>query len=146
MRASSKTCSPSGPPATARARVPSCRTPRRCDPWSAARSTPPSCSNASPEPRPVAPAVALGMALLFRAQSPRADHGDEATMTVQGDLSTIHLADLLQNIQVHGRNGTLSLSGDEGSAKIFFREGNIALLAADSRAPLVQMLASSGLV
>lgn len=67
-------------------------------------------------------------------------------MTVQGDLATIHLADLLQNIQVHGRTGTLALSGDNGSAKVFFREGNIALLATDSRAPLAQMLVSAGLV
>jgi tetratricopeptide (TPR) repeat protein len=86
------------------------------------------------------------MALRFKASGQSADHGDEANMTVQGDLSTIHLADLLQNIQVHGRTGTLALCGDEGSAKLFFRDGNIALLAADGRAPFVQMLASSGLV
>ncbi len=65
-------------------------------------------------------------------------------MTVSGDLATIDLADLLQNIQVHARTGTLSLESEEDSAKIFFRDGNIALLASDSRWPLVEMLVAGG--
>lgn len=67
-------------------------------------------------------------------------------MTVSGDLASIDLADLLQNIQVHNRTGTLTLRGENTTARVFFRDGNIALLGADDRAPLVETLVSSGLV
>ncbi|MEO6594488.1 MAG: DUF4388 domain-containing protein [Planctomycetota bacterium] len=65
-------------------------------------------------------------------------------MTVSGDLATIDLADLLQNIEVHSRTGVLSLSFEDTSAKIFFREGHVAMLAGDGRTPFVEMLVASG--
>jgi tetratricopeptide (TPR) repeat protein len=67
-------------------------------------------------------------------------------MTVSGDLATIDLADLLQNIQVHSRTGTLNLVSEEGEAKVFFRDGNIAMLSSDRRAPLADQLVAAGLV
>ncbi|MBL9080129.1 MAG: DUF4388 domain-containing protein [Planctomycetes bacterium] len=70
----------------------------------------------------------------------------EDHMTVSGDLATIDLADLLQNIQVHSRTGTLTLVSEEGEARVFFRDGNVAMLTADGRAPLVERLVASGLV
>lgn len=67
-------------------------------------------------------------------------------MTVSGDLATIDLADLLQNIQTHARTGTLALVSEEGQAKVFFREGNIAMLTSDGRVPFVERLVAAGLL
>lgn len=65
-------------------------------------------------------------------------------MVVSGDLSTIDLPDLFQNIEVHSRSGTLSLSGDNGSAQVCFRGGHVSALAADGRSPLADRLVAAG--
>ena len=39
-------------------------------------------------------------------------------MTVSGDLATIDLPDLLQNIQSHARTGTLALTGERGDMTV----------------------------
>ncbi|MBX3464593.1 MAG: DUF4388 domain-containing protein [Planctomycetes bacterium] len=67
-------------------------------------------------------------------------------MTVSGDLATIDLADLLQNIQVHARTGTLTLVSEEGRAQVFFRDGNVAMLQSDGRASLVERLVAAGVI
>lgn len=67
-------------------------------------------------------------------------------MTVSGDLASIDLADLLQNIQVHGRTGTLTLSGENNQARVFFRGGNIALLSSPERQSLADRLVSAGML
>lgn len=67
-------------------------------------------------------------------------------MTVSGDLATIDLADLLQNIQVHARTGTLTLRSEEGQSRVFFRDGNVAMLTSDGRASLVERLVAAGLL
>ncbi len=65
-------------------------------------------------------------------------------MTVSGDLATIDLPDLLQNIEVHGRTGTLSLSGENGAARICFRGGHVAALAGEWRASFGDRLVAAG--
>ncbi|MBZ0154059.1 MAG: DUF4388 domain-containing protein, partial [Planctomycetes bacterium] len=65
-------------------------------------------------------------------------------MTVSGDLATIDLADLLQNIEGHSRTGTLTLLSDAGEARLFFRDGRVAMLARDGRTPFVDMLVATG--
>lgn len=65
-------------------------------------------------------------------------------MTVSGDLATIDLADLLQNIQVHSRTGMLTLVSEEGEARVFFRDGNIAMMSSNRRAPLADQLVAAG--
>ena len=67
-------------------------------------------------------------------------------MTVSGDLSTIDLADLLQNIQVHSRTGTLKLVSDDGNASVFFRDGNVALMTSDGRVSLAERLVATGML
>ena len=67
-------------------------------------------------------------------------------MTVSGDLSTIDLADLLQNIQVHSRTGTLKLVSDDGNAAVFFRDGNVALMTSDGRVSLAERLVATGML
>lgn len=83
-------------------------------------------------------------ALATVPMEPRAIHDGGSTMTVSGDLATIDLADLLQNIETHRRTGTLSLASEDGKAQIFFRDGHVALLARDGRTPLVEMLVATG--
>lgn len=65
-------------------------------------------------------------------------------MTVSGDLATIDLADLLQNIEAHGRTGTLALHSDADEAQLFFRAGRVALLSRPGRMPLVDLLVATG--
>ncbi len=67
-------------------------------------------------------------------------------MTVSGDLATIDLADLLQNIQVHARTGTLTLRSEDGQSKVFFRDGNVAMLASDGRVSLPERLVAAGVL
>ena len=67
-------------------------------------------------------------------------------MTVSGDLSTIDLADLLQNIESHSRTGTLSLRSEAGDASLFFRDGRVAMLQRPNRPSLVDMLVATGQV
>lgn len=65
-------------------------------------------------------------------------------MTVSGDLATMNLSDLLQNIHSNGKSGTMTLVSEEGTAKVFFSKGNIAMLTTDCRPPLVEMLVAAG--
>lgn len=65
-------------------------------------------------------------------------------MTVAGDLSTIDLPDLLQNIESHGRTGTLRLTGEHGAAHVLFRDGHLMALAADWRKSLGERLVATG--
>lgn len=68
-------------------------------------------------------------------------------MTLQGDLSTLDLADLLQNLERHARTGLLSIEAEEGRAtRMYFRDGKLALLATDERPELVDVLVASGAV
>jgi len=61
-------------------------------------------------------------------------------MTVTGDLSTIDLADLLQDIESHSRTGTLRQRSEAGDASLFFRDGRVAMLQRPNRPSLVDML------
>jgi tetratricopeptide (TPR) repeat protein len=65
-------------------------------------------------------------------------------MGVSGDLATIDLADLLQNIEAHARTGTLTLRGEDGDALLFFRKGQVALLMRPDRPPLAEALVAAG--
>lgn len=67
-------------------------------------------------------------------------------MTLQGDLSTLDLADLLQNMELHGRTGMLSIEGEEGNTQMYFQDGRLALLNTDERPSLVDVLVASGAV
>jgi tetratricopeptide (TPR) repeat protein len=65
-------------------------------------------------------------------------------MGVSGDLSTIDLADLLQNIEAHSRTGTLSLHADEGESRLFFRAGRVALMSRSGRPAFADSLVACG--
>lgn len=67
-------------------------------------------------------------------------------MTLQGDLATLELSDLLQNLEQHGKTGLLTIEGVRGTTRLFFRGGRLSLLDADGRPPLVDALLDAGAI
>ena len=67
-------------------------------------------------------------------------------MSLQGDLSTLDLAGLLQNLETHGKSGLLSVDGAAGTTQLYFDAGQISLLAFEGRPSLMAVLAASGAI
>ncbi len=67
-------------------------------------------------------------------------------MVLQGDLSSIDLADVLQNIESHGRTGTIRLDGEHGVTYVHVADGQVAMYAAEDRPPVLDSLVDLGLV
>lgn len=67
-------------------------------------------------------------------------------MALQGDISTLALADLLQNLELHERDGLLEVESEHGTTRLHFQQGRLTLLAADERAKLMDVLVASGRV
>ena len=67
-------------------------------------------------------------------------------MTLQGDLATLELADIIQNLEMHKKSGTLVVEGPRGTQRLYFKSGAIALVAAEGRPSLVEDLERSGLI
>ena len=65
-------------------------------------------------------------------------------MSVSGDLATLTLADLFQNIEAHGRSGTLTVHGDGTVEHVYFHDGKVAALMRPGRTPLLDRLAGAG--
>jgi tetratricopeptide (TPR) repeat protein len=68
----------------------------------------------------------------------------EEPMGVSGDLATIDLADLLQNIEAHARTGTLVLKAEDGDSRLFFKGGRVALMTRSDRPSFAEALVMSG--
>ncbi len=72
-------------------------------------------------------------------------------MSLQGDLSTLDLAGLFQNLEAARKSGLLSI-GDvstengEGQTQLYFREGRLALIAYPNRPSLLEFLVASGAI
>jgi hypothetical protein len=68
-------------------------------------------------------------------------------MALQGDLSTLDFAGLLQNLEAAKKSGLLSVQVvGQGETKLYFHQGKLALIAYEGRPPLEEILVSSGLV
>ncbi len=67
-------------------------------------------------------------------------------MSLQGDLSTLDFAGLLQNFEVAQKNGLLTIQGKSGQAKLYFDNGRLALFTSPGRAALLDMLQAAGAV
>jgi tetratricopeptide (TPR) repeat protein len=67
-------------------------------------------------------------------------------MTLQGDLATLDLSALLQNLESNGRTGTLSLEGPGGKTCVLVREGKVSAYARKGRPTLMQTLVASGAI
>lgn len=61
-------------------------------------------------------------------------------MTVTGDTKSLELPDLLQSFESHQRSCTLQLTTESGKAHIYLREGKIAALVTEGRAPLADLI------
>ncbi len=67
-------------------------------------------------------------------------------MTLQGDLATLDMAALLQNLEGNDRTGTLSVDCAGGKAHVLFREGSISAFGREGRPSLMESLVSSGAI
>jgi len=67
-------------------------------------------------------------------------------MTLHGDLSTLDLAGLLQNLETHQKDGVLRLETAAGERDIYFDQGQISLVAYAGRPDLVEVLVASGMI
>jgi tetratricopeptide (TPR) repeat protein len=65
-------------------------------------------------------------------------------MTLQGDLSTLDLSGLFQNLEGARKTGLLSIQDGESASQLFFREGKLTLIAFPGRAALMDYLVASG--
>ena len=61
-------------------------------------------------------------------------------MSFYGDLASIGLSDLLQNLEQARRTGTLTVSAGGDETLIYLREGKVAMLTSPARPPLVESL------
>lgn len=67
-------------------------------------------------------------------------------MSLQGDLATLALPDLIQNLEMHRRSGTLVIETERETRRVYFKDGAIALFAGDGRPSLMDDLVRAGLI
>ena len=67
-------------------------------------------------------------------------------MSLQGDLSTLDLSGLLQNLETQSKSGLLSIEGPAGTTQLYFDEGQLSLLAVEGRPSLMTVLLASGAI
>lgn len=67
-------------------------------------------------------------------------------MSFYGDLASIGLKDLFQNLEQAQRTGTLTIEGAGEPTLIFIEAGKVSMLAASSRPPLVKALVRHGVI
>jgi len=67
-------------------------------------------------------------------------------MGLHGDLSTLDLTNLLQNLEGARKTGLLTVQDDGEETKLYFNQGQLALIAYPGRASLVDYLLASGTV
>ncbi len=65
-------------------------------------------------------------------------------MALHGDLSTLELADLFQNLERNTRTGLLSIESGRGEAQLYFTSGRLSLVHFEGRARLIDVLLASG--
>lgn len=67
-------------------------------------------------------------------------------MSLHGDLSTLDLTSLLQNLEGARKTGLLTVRDEDEVTQLFFEQGRLALIAYARRAGLVEYLVASGTV
>jgi hypothetical protein len=67
-------------------------------------------------------------------------------MSLQGDLSTLDLTSLFQNLEGARKTGLLLVRGEGEDTQLFFDEGRLAAIAYPERPSLVEYLASAGAI
>ncbi|MBK7644392.1 MAG: DUF4388 domain-containing protein [Planctomycetes bacterium] len=67
-------------------------------------------------------------------------------MGLHGDLSTLDLTNLLQNLEGATKTGLLTVRDEAGESHLFFAKGQLSLISYPGRASLVDYLLASGVV
>jgi tetratricopeptide (TPR) repeat protein len=67
-------------------------------------------------------------------------------MSLQGDLSTLDLTGLFQNLESARKNGVLSIVDGRHGTHLCFRAGQLTAVAYPDRPPVVEFLAAAGIV
>ncbi len=67
-------------------------------------------------------------------------------MSFFGDLSSISLTNLLQNLESNGQTGTLSFGGTRQKAWVFLHQGKVAMFAREGRPELMESLVACGVL
>ncbi len=67
-------------------------------------------------------------------------------MSLQGDLSTLDLTSLFQNLEGARKTGLLLVRGEGEDTQLFFEKGQLAAIAYPERPSLVEYLASAGAI
>ena len=67
-------------------------------------------------------------------------------MSFSGELASLSITDLLQNLENNGQTGTLGVEGPRGRAWLRVEDGRITALARDGRPPLVESLVPWGVL
>lgn len=67
-------------------------------------------------------------------------------MSLQGDLSTLEMADLLQSLELHRRTGVLRVESAGGERFLYFKDGRLTLIGAEDRPELMDVLVASGVL
>ncbi len=67
-------------------------------------------------------------------------------MSLSGDLKTLDLANLLQNLETHRQSGVLTVESGEDTAHMYFSEGCLTLFSREERVGLMGLLLASGTI
>jgi tetratricopeptide (TPR) repeat protein len=65
-------------------------------------------------------------------------------MSLQGDLSTLDLPGLFQNLEGARKSGLLTIQDGESASQLYFHEGKLSLIAFPGRASLIDYLVAAG--
>lgn len=67
-------------------------------------------------------------------------------MGLQGDLATLDITNLLQNLEGARKSGLLAVRDEREETQLFFADGRLSLIAYPSRASLIEFLAAAGAI
>jgi tetratricopeptide (TPR) repeat protein len=67
-------------------------------------------------------------------------------MPLRGDLSTLELVDIVQNLEMHKKSGVLAVETQRGTRQLCVEEGAVAMIATPGRPSLMEDLVHAGYV
>lgn len=67
-------------------------------------------------------------------------------MTLRGDLATLELADIVQNLEMHQKSGALAVETPRGTSQVYVESGSVAMIATPGRPRLMEDLVRAGLL
>src|SRR5687767_4479196 len=80
-----------------------------------------------------------------RKQPVRPD-GCDRCMPLRGDLSTLELVDIVQNLEMHRKSGVLAVETPRGARQLCVENGAVTMIATPGRPTLMEDLVRANLV